>query len=142
MNTTTAVFGKWLRWEEGRQHTGYFKMLLGGSVRFKFDVYLLKFTQGASIPFHTDPVANARHFRLNIVIKAAHSGGQFLCDKPLWTLGKRVFFFRSDTSLHAVSKDPAGVTVCVEHWLVAPRVIAPRTIVKEDVTLAPWAQIC
>ena len=99
---------KWLAWEEGRQHSGYFKMLLAQSHWLKFDMYILKFTKGASIPFHTDPVPNARHFRLNIVIKEASGGGQFLCDRPLWNFKDRVFYFRSDTSPHAVSKVLGG----------------------------------
>lgn len=99
---------KWGRWIAGRQHTGYFKMLLAQSQRWKFDVHLLKFEKGAFIPFHTDPVANFRHFRLNVVLKKSSGGGLFLCDRPLWSVKNRVYLFRSDLSPHAVSKVQGG----------------------------------
>lgn len=111
---------KWFAWEEGRQHSGYFKMLLARSQWLKFDVYMLKFAKGASIPFHTDPVNNARHFRLNIVVKEARGGGQFLCDRPLWNFKDRVFYFRSDVSPHAVSKVLGGTRYVLSiGWLRA-----------------------
>jgi hypothetical protein len=67
---------KWFRWEKGRQGTGYDKCLtLASPFPVPFDCYLLRFPEGTEIPPHRDPVAAGRHYRLNIVVKRAPSGG-------------------------------------------------------------------
>jgi hypothetical protein len=50
----------WLRWQKGRQNSGYDKLLLA-AVPFPipFDCYLLRFPEGSQIPPHRDPVASA-----------------------------------------------------------------------------------
>lgn len=95
---------KLFRWERGRQLSGYDKMLLCGATRpLKFDMYLLKFPEGSEIPAHTDPVANGQHYRLNIVLKNAIEGGEFICKDPIFET-RRLKFFRPDVSEHQVSK--------------------------------------
>jgi hypothetical protein len=95
---------KLFRWEQGRQQSGYNKMLLCGAWwPVKFDVYLLKFPQGSEIPPHTDQVGTAAHYRLNIVLKHAHQGGEFMCKNPIFET-RRIKFFRPDQSEHQVSK--------------------------------------
>ncbi|WP_247682636.1 hypothetical protein [Pseudoalteromonas sp. MMG013] len=56
------------RWQQGRQQSGYHKMLLCGAYwPIKFDVYLLKFPKGSVIPPHTDKVEKGKHYRLGAV---------------------------------------------------------------------------
>ena len=96
------------RWQVGRQDTGYDKMLILGSYwPLPFDCYLLRFNTGSEIPPHLDQVTNGRHYRLNLVLKAAKQGGKFECDSPLFST-RRVFLFRPDIESHSVSKILAG----------------------------------
>ncbi len=101
-------FSKLFRWEKGRQNTGYDKMLVGGGFwPNPFDLYLLRFEEGQEIPPHTDKVDGGEHYRLNIVLKTAKEGGEFLCKDPIYET-KRIKYFRSDVSEHAVSKVKKG----------------------------------
>lgn len=96
------------RWDKGRQNTGYDKMfLLGSRWLLPFDLYLLRFREGVYIPPHTDKVDSGKHYRLNIVIKKAKRGGDFICDTPIYE-NSRIKFFRSDICEHAVSKVEKG----------------------------------
>ncbi len=72
-----------------------------------FDIYLLRFLRGQGIPPHTDQVQSGKHYRLNLVIKAARSGGEFYCSHPIYE-SKRVKLFRSDISEHGVSEVTQG----------------------------------
>jgi hypothetical protein len=99
---------RWLRWERGRQETGYDKCLLVQSpLPIPFDCYLLRYPDGSEIPPHRDPVSGGRHFRLNIVLKPARSGGHFVCADPLLDLGP-IKLFRSDKSNHSVTRVVGG----------------------------------
>ena len=92
------------RWENGRQNTGYQKMLLcGAKWPILFDVYLLRFKEDAEIPPHIDRVKFGRHFRLNIIMKNSKRGGIFRCKQPIYE-NSRIKYFRSDKSEHSVSK--------------------------------------
>ena len=96
------------RWQKGRQKSGYEKMLLARAWwPLKFDVYLLKFPQGCEVPTHTDKVTAGRHYRLNIILKQARRGGQFVCKTPIYS-SKRIKLFRPDISEHAVTKVTLG----------------------------------
>ena len=92
-------------WQEGRQGTGYFKMLLLQSKRFLlFDVWLLKYPLGAFIPTHTDPIPNKRHFRLNIVLsKLPQTSNRkgFEATHVLFET-QRMVLFRPDITPHSV----------------------------------------
>ena len=93
---------KWLKWQDGRQGTGYAKMLLAQASRpFAFDCYILRYPVGTSIPPHRDYVAGRKHYRLNIVVKQSE-GGEFLCENPIFSNG-RINFFRPDESEHSVT---------------------------------------
>lgn len=96
------------RWQSGRQQSGYLKMLLL-RVRWpaSFDVYLLKFPTGCCVPPHKDPVRRGRHYRLNIVLKQAKMGGDFVCRNPLFET-RRIKLFRPDISEHAVTRVMSG----------------------------------
>ncbi|NKF49236.1 2OG-Fe(II) oxygenase [Shewanella sp. WXL01] len=98
------MFNKLFRWQRGRQKTGYDKMLLCGALwPVKFDTYLLKFPQGSEVPPHTDKVKTGKHYRLNIVLKQAEVGGEFICANPIYN-SKRIKLFRPDICEHQVSK--------------------------------------
>ena len=99
-----SILKKLFRWECGRQKTGYSKMLLCGVYwPIKFDIYLLKFPEGSEIPIHRDRIDAGRHFRLNIVLKNAQQGGEFVCSDSLFET-ERIKLFRPDISEHKVSK--------------------------------------
>jgi hypothetical protein len=95
------------RWEQGRQGTGYEKMLLLRSTWLRFDVYLLRYQQGSYINWHTDPVETGlRHYRCNVVLCKAN-GGNFLVGtrgpSPILNTN-RIKVFRPDLTEHAVSE--------------------------------------
>jgi hypothetical protein len=96
------------RWQRGRQAGGYDKMLLlTGYWPLPFDCYLLRFPTGAEIPPHVDQVKSGRHFRLNLLLRRAKAGGEFVCADPLYE-SRRIKYFRPDISTHSVSKVIAG----------------------------------
>lgn len=93
-----------MKWEQGRQGTGYKKLclfLIGSTRLGGVDGYLLRYDKGDSIPVHTDPVTGKRHFRLNIELKRAKLGGQLYVENPIFRLGP-ITLFRSDLSRHSV----------------------------------------
>ena len=96
------------KWVEGRQGTGYSKMLLACAYKpIPFDFYLIRYRKGQGIPTHTDPVPGWRHFRLNMEFIRSGEGGQFECEgktKKFW----RFVLFRSDQCPHSVSPVVSG----------------------------------
>jgi hypothetical protein len=66
-----------------------------------------RYPEGSAIPSHTDPVRTGRHYRLNIVVKASPSGGEFLCATPIWE-SRRIKFFRPDACEHSVTRVEGG----------------------------------
>ena len=98
----------WFRWRSGRQESGYEKMLLlVNPFLVPFDVYLLRFRQGAAVPPHTDPVSEKKHYRLNLILKRARRGGRFRCAKPIYE-SRRIKLFRPDIHEHSVSEIEEG----------------------------------
>ncbi|AFH14887.1 hypothetical protein LU11_gp356 [Pseudomonas phage Lu11] len=100
-----------LKWEAGRQGTGYEKLKLFNRwkffSRFKWDLYLLRYPVGAGIPLHCDPVPDHRHYRLNVYLWNAKSGGVPEHHDAIFT--NRFFtLFRPDLHLHSVSPVVAG----------------------------------
>ena len=95
---------KFFRWQKGRQRTGYEKMpLLILQWPLKFDCYLLRFSEGNEIPPHIDEVKQGRHFRLNLILKHARSGGEFFCEQTIFE-SRSIKLFRPDINKHSVSK--------------------------------------
>ncbi len=99
-------------WVKGRQGTGYEKFKI-----FQFlnmDCYILRYKEGDSIPWHTDPVPNRKHYRLNIELKKAKLGGLFMTrrinqgSQYISVPHKRINFFRSDIEEHSVTKIKKG----------------------------------
>jgi len=110
----SATLGPWLRWQRGRQETGYDKMLLAASWWPKpFDLHLLRFRTGTHIPPHRDPTERGRHFRVNVVLRPADEGGAFVCDDTLVDL-PRLKVFRSDLAEHAVTRIERG-----QRWVLS-----------------------
>jgi hypothetical protein len=72
-----------------------------------FDLYLLRYPRGSSVPVHVDPVDEKRHFRVNIILREAHVGGHFRCTRPIFET-RRIKVFRPDVSEHSVSEIEQG----------------------------------
>jgi hypothetical protein len=83
------------RWEAGRQGTGYRKLRLGQGPRW--DLYVLDYPAGTSIPTHVDPVPGRQHWRANLRLwgEDAFAGEAVLRIGPL-------VVFRPDVMPHAV----------------------------------------
>lgn len=94
-----------LKWIKGRQAGDYEKLPLIVSKRFKFDLYLLRFPDGSSVPWHRDPaIEGYRHHRINLTLNSCCVGsGVFLVDGPYTKLGPLVKF-RPDIYLHCLTK--------------------------------------
>lgn len=112
MSPTSTPFRSFLRkawrWQPGRQGSGYDKMLLLESLwPLPFDVYVLRYTLGSGIAPHTDPVAQGRHYRCNIVIWEASQGGRFVCRRTLFS-SRRLHVFRPDAEEHWVEPVTQG----------------------------------
>jgi len=108
MSAARDYLRNWLRWQRGRQGTGYDKLLLlANPLVVPFDLYLLRFPDGTEIPPHQDPVTGKRHYRLNIILKRPRAGGEFICVDPIFET-KRIKLFRSDVSVHSVTKVQGG----------------------------------
>lgn len=108
MSDLRYYWRRWLRWEKGRQNTGYDKLLLAvNPFLVPFDCYLLRFPEGSEIPAHRDAVKSGRHYRLNIVLKRSPAGGEFVCTDPLFQT-RRIKLFRSDISTHSVTRVLGG----------------------------------
>ena len=84
-----------MKWEEGRQGTGYLKRLVGQGKTW--DLWLLKYPKWSKIPWHTDPVDGKRHYRLNVVLW----GPQAFRGETLLAWGP-VVLFRPDIMTHKV----------------------------------------
>jgi hypothetical protein len=86
-----------LRWQPGRQGTGYRKLLLAQGRRW--DLYVLDYPPGTAIPTHTDPVPGRRHWRANLVLwgERTFHGEAALRWGPL-------VVFRPDVTPHSVTK--------------------------------------
>ena len=112
MNTAASpvreYFRQAFRWQRGRQQSGYDKMLLLQSLwPLPFDVYILRFPLGSEIAPHTDPVSTGQHYRLNIVLKRAKAGGEFICATPIYA-SPRIKLFRPDACEHSVTRVTEG----------------------------------
>ncbi len=90
-------------WQSGRQGSGYDKLSLFVSQRFKCDFYLLRFPTGTGVPSHTDPVQKGyNHYRINFVYRGYNRIGD-----RMYVLGKswrfwRFVFFRPDLVKHGL----------------------------------------
>lgn len=103
-----SIFARIFRWDQGRKKSGYDKMFLCEVIwPVKFDVYLLRFSEGCRILPHTATVESGKYYRLDIILKKSDKGGKFLCDNPIYQ-SNRIKVFRPDISEHQVSKVVKG----------------------------------
>ncbi len=72
-----------------------------------FDCYLLRYSPGALIAEHKDPVTDRKHCRLNIIVREATVGGDFRCQNPIYS-SARIKIFRPDISPHSVTRVEKG----------------------------------
>ena len=54
-------------------------LLCGATWPIKFDTYLLKSPEGSEVKPHKDKVLSGKHYRLNLILKRAEQGGEFIC---------------------------------------------------------------
>jgi hypothetical protein len=85
------------RWQPGRQGTGYRKLLVAQGRRW--DLYVLDYPPGTSVPTHTDPVTGRNHWRANLVLR----GEDAFDGEALLRLGPLVVF-RPDVTPHGVKR--------------------------------------
>jgi hypothetical protein len=103
-----GVWSKLWRWQRGRQASGYDKLLLAGLPwPLPCDCYLLHFPEGSEVPPHVDRLAHGRHYRLNIILRAADRGGEFVCARSLHA-SQRIKLFRPDLETHSVTRIERG----------------------------------
>lgn len=104
-----------MKWLEGRQGTGYFKLPLLISEKFKFDSYILKYPKGSYIPVHTDKVAGFKHYRFNFTFWGSYRSVKLYHDAifKFW----RFNFFRSDLVAHSVQNVNSLRLVLSIGWL-------------------------
>jgi hypothetical protein len=107
-NVVREYFRTAFRWQRGRQGTGYDKMLLFTLPwPLPFDSYLIRYPDGSAVPPHRDPVQKGRHYRLNLILKAPRSGGEFICATPIYS-SSRIKLFRPDLCEHSVTRVEGG----------------------------------
>ena len=104
------------QWVDGRRKSGYQKMKIFWSERFRFDLYLLRFNPGSYISSHVDPVVDGRHYRLNIYLKKAKIGGEFRHGQVIFK-NRFMTFFRPDVSFHSVTEVVEGTRYVLSRWI-------------------------
>lgn len=111
------------RWQRGRQGTGYDKMLLVTSPwPVPFDSYLIRYPDGSEIPPHVDPTPAGAHYRINVILKAPRSGGEFVCENAIFAT-RRLKFFRPDLAIHSVTRVQGGSRYVLSlGWVVKSQV--------------------
>ena len=96
------------KWIKGRQNSGYDKLKIFVSKTLKADCYILRFNEGSYIKPHKDDVDDKyEHHRLNIILKNAKIGGEFICENVIY---KNWFmnYFRPDIETHSVTEITKG----------------------------------
>ncbi len=125
MNARQFLADLW-RWRGGRQATGYEKcLLLALPWPIPCDLYLLRFRAGTVVPPHRDRVERGRHYRLNLILRAARRGGEFVCARPIY-VSRRIKFFRPDLETHEVTRIEEGTRYVLSlGWVLGARGVGP-----------------
>lgn len=102
---------KLFKWTSGPQkNSGYKVLTLIFSVKFLIDCIIIKYPNGSKMEPHVDkPSCNRPHYRINIVLWNSRKGGQFICERTIFTLFNRIYFFRADLYEHSVTTVDSGV---------------------------------
>lgn len=93
-------------WQPGRQGGTYSKLtLFAGRPWLRCDLYLIRYRVGDFVTTHTDPVESGRHWRMNVELRRAKSGGSFdaMHPKAVSVRWWRLVVFRPDVVPHCVT---------------------------------------
>lgn len=103
-------------WQEGRQGTGYLKLPLIISEKYKFDSYIIKYPKSSSIPVHRDMVAGFKHYRFNFTFWGDYKAVKLYKSAifKFW----RFYLFRPDDVAHSVDEVGSLRLVFSVGWLV------------------------
>ncbi|WP_026294447.1 hypothetical protein [Salinimonas chungwhensis] len=74
----------------------------------RLSVNIVTYHEGHRVLQHNDPMGSGRYFKFNMVLIKPTKGGNFSCEKVIFSLFDRIFFFRPDKYLHSVSKIEKG----------------------------------
>ncbi len=94
---------RWMRWQKGRQNTGYDKLLIASTVCSSIRCY-------CAFPEGIPPT---------VLIMRSPSGGEFICANPIFR-SSRVNVFRSDVRMHSVSRVVGGTRYVLSIGWVLP----------------------
>lgn len=105
-------------WKQGRLKTGYQVLTLWS--RWKCDLHIVKIPADVEVPWHVDPVAGHKHYRLNLGINETYRIKYMDIGYPV----KKYFFgmvtyFRPDLRMHRVSKRGALSKVTKPTYLIS-----------------------
>lgn len=78
------------------------------------NIYSVLYPEGHRVVPHVDMISDGRLFKLNWVLSKPKAGGEFICDKNIFNLFGRVYFFRPDLHQHQVSRIEQG-----KRWLLS-----------------------
>jgi len=96
-----------VRWERGRQGTGYWIFKIFSVWTLHCDCYLIYYPTGSYIPPHKDPAIDGyEHHRINIVLRQADKGGWFWVRQGfgVGTTDRSIVRFRPDIQEHSVDR--------------------------------------
>lgn len=98
-----------MRWEKGRQDSGYYKKLILRSFwPIRYDILLLRYPVGFHIDWHRDPVPGCDHYRLNVTLNWWFEGGEFESENDVLFSFGPFTFFRPDENEHRVTEIEEG----------------------------------
>lgn len=80
----------------------------------RLSIYLVRYSAGHAIAPHVDMVSEGRLYKLNWILVKAGAGGEFFCERNIFSLFGRVILFRPDLYQHRVSRIERG-----ERWLLS-----------------------
>ncbi len=98
---------KFLKWQFGRQGSGYEILPIIYWKRLFFDCYLIKISTGINVPPHNDPVPGKKHYRFNCHF-GRFTGGEFIINDPLIKIFKYLYLIRPDIQVHSLTKVDSG----------------------------------
>ena len=107
----SAKFPLTMKWQAGRQGTGYRKLEL--FLYHNWDMYLIYYPPNTCIPTHTDKVLGKQHYRLNILLW----GEDKFKGETLFAT-KRIKLFRPDIMPHSVEKVSSKRLVFSIGWVL------------------------
>ena len=81
-----------MKWEQGRQGTGYRKMTVAQGKWW--DLHLIDYPRGIYIPWHVDTIDGKRHLRINLALRTG--GSKLFAEETLFRFRERLVVFYSD----------------------------------------------